>query len=200
MKTVFSLPEDVLSNICRLLPVASIASLRQVWSRSVAVVQRTDSLSSKVCHALNTNISGNKQLWATLIEREISSQGIPVTPHRRDLEEASAADVESWFRCAFQLPRIYSTGVTPEVTRCEVNLRITWVKLLKSRWCLAAMSDERESRICVYDFGRRYAAPLLCCTRFLPGPVMDGVVEDLEGEMRIAVSVGTWLVFLFDDW
>ena len=143
-----------------------------------------------MCRQLNTFISNDKHLWITLTENLLLSRGIPIVPYRRNLQDALSTDVESWFKCAYDLSNTYRLPITPKVTRWKTELCITWVKIIRGRWCLAAMSNSQESRLCLYDSRSSDGGLLLRCQRYLLGPVMDGELEDAKTEVRIAVSIG----------
>ena len=67
---------------------------------------------------------------------------------------------------------------------------VTWTKLVRGRWCIAAVSDSISSRLILYDlFVGLSSGPTV--EVYLPGPVMDGVLEDTLPEINIAVSIGT---------
>ena len=110
----------------------------------------------------------------------------------RPLENLDASTLESWSRKAHTLIRSY-TSSEPRVTVLSLarSLQaVTWVKLVRGRWCLAAVSDSSSSRLVLYDgrigFNSEPQAEL-----YLPGPVMDAVMEDRTSEINIALSIGT---------
>lgn len=63
------------------------------------------------------------------------------------------------------------------------------MKLVKGRWCLVASSDASQSRLSLFDSGS--GALQLITENFLPGPIMDGQLEDVEEYVHLAVTVGS---------
>ena len=70
---------------------------------------------------------------------------------------------------------------------------VTWVKLIRGRWCIVASSDSLCSRLMVFDgLNGLQSSPKY--ESFLEGPVMDGVVDDTAHGINMALSIGTQCV------
>ncbi len=78
---------------------------------------------------------------------------------------------------------VYSFAVNAE-------LEATWVKIVRGHWCLAALSNVSQSFIGIWKT-RSNGSMELENRFFLPGPVVDGVVDDHMAEIRIAITVTT---------
>lgn len=83
-------------------------------------------------------------------------------------------------------------------SRTELSDSITWLRLLRGRWCLVASSDaeeKRHSRLSIWD--SRAESDTVTATlqmraeMFLPGPIMDGESEDDGVSIKVAVTVGS---------
>ncbi|TDL19730.1 hypothetical protein BD410DRAFT_791883 [Rickenella mellea] len=171
MPGLTTLPTDLLTNIISELPLVDVLSIRQV------------------CVAFQEAISADKLLWMNILNRYVIDGGKCVIPYRRPLSFVDAAAIESWTRNAFVLEKAYLT-TSPLSVRCfKTGVRaVTWVKLIRGRWCLAASSNTSESRLTLWDLSTSDDG---CSAEiFLPGPVMNGEVEDLNSDIVIAVSVG----------
>ena len=117
------------------------------------------------------------------------AQGLPAPDYSEAVARATAADVESWVRAAFLLKKAYTTG-SSDVARMKLpGTMITWVKLIRGRWCIIADSSYNESRLSLWDAHSDSGIELIHQV-FLPGPVMDGVADESEKEYRIAITVG----------
>lgn len=69
-------------------------------------------------------------------------------------------------------------------------MAITWTKLIRGRWCLIACSDFFVSQLVVWDL-QNPTDQLQKAIFHLPGPVVDGIVEDITSEILIALTLGT---------
>ncbi|TDL19708.1 hypothetical protein BD410DRAFT_726828 [Rickenella mellea] len=166
-----TLPSDLLKCIILQLSLVDVLSVRQV------------------CKFFQEAISTDKWLWIHILKRYVIDGGKCVIPYRRPLTLVDAAAVESWTRNAFVLEKAYVSTSRLYVHRLDTGIRaVTWVKLIRGRWCLAASSNTSESRLTLWDI----SSPdnQICSEMLFPGPIMDGEIEDLNTEIIIAVSVG----------
>ncbi|TDL19722.1 hypothetical protein BD410DRAFT_841879 [Rickenella mellea] len=172
MAGLVTIPFEVLSVLCRLLSLGNIASLRQV------------------CKKLQYAISTDRMLWAHVLKRDVVDHGIPLVPYHRAFDLVDAPVVESWTRNALTLQRAYISTRSLTVDCFSTGVRaITWVKLIRGRWCLFASSNSLESRLSLLDTSS--SCREICAEILLPGPVMDGQVEQNSSEIIVAVSVGS---------
>jgi len=162
---------DFLFKIFMWLPLSSIAKLRQV------------------CRSLNAAISVSKQLWVKILERDVLAKHMNLHPLRTRLEQSSASHVESWLRCAIHLQHAHQSGIQPTVTRIKLDLRVTWLKIIRTCWCLVASSSERESRLTIWQL--QGARPSISKEYYLPGPVIDGSIDDDGSNVVVALTIGT---------
>ena len=136
-------------------------------------------------------ISEDKQLWVHIVERYVHSCGshLPVQIEARALGELEASTVQFWARTAFELNRTYTKHGRRKMSYIDGLTCVTWIKLVRGRWCLVASSDLTQSRLIVFDGLRglqNYETEV-----FLEGPVMDGVLEDSVAGINIALSIGS---------
>ncbi len=70
------------------------------------------------------------------------------------------------------------------------GLEATWTKIIRGRWCLVALSNVSISFVGIWRIPSN--GSLQIENKFyLPGPVLDGVVDDVAEEIRIAITVAT---------
>ncbi|KLO15558.1 hypothetical protein SCHPADRAFT_995808 [Schizopora paradoxa] len=164
------LPEDLLSQIFLHLKLEDVVSLRRVSRHFQRLV------------------SNDKILWDYILGREVSSRNLSLHPNRIHSTKASAAQLESWLRCAILLRQSYSQTAKSTKTRLKLDQGITWISVARARWCIVASSDVRQSRLSVYDL----AFDIECCEVFyLSGPVIAGVMDETDVGLRMALTVGT---------
>ncbi|TDL27893.1 hypothetical protein BD410DRAFT_781809 [Rickenella mellea] len=174
MQILYDLPTDVISIIWRELALRDIASLR------------------KVCAKLNRSISGDKQLWAHILQRDVVDRDISLLPYRSEFASSDAACIEAWVRQALNLEASFQNAESLGATqRVGLGACITWVKLVRGRWVLVASSDTRHSCLMLWDSMPPTKSLQKCANISLPGPVLDGQVEDTGSKITIAVSVGS---------
>ncbi|KLO11327.1 hypothetical protein SCHPADRAFT_855527 [Schizopora paradoxa] len=167
---------DIQFEIFKVLSLGSLVILRQV------------------CRSLNTAIMSNKQLWISILERDVLSRGINLHPLRISKDEASVQHVESWIRCALSLSRAHREERRPITTHVKLELRVTWLKILRINWCIVASSSERESRLTIWNL--QGGSPAISKEYYLPGPVGDGVVDDGGSGITLALTIGTTNMFV----
>ncbi|TDL27940.1 hypothetical protein BD410DRAFT_739274 [Rickenella mellea] len=149
------------------------------------------------CHAMNSSISNNKQLWVVCARRELTSCQRHLIPYRRSIQDASAFDIQSWFRHSISLDKNYaSSAFTVHHLHTEATYAITWLRLIRGRWCLVASSNLNESRLTLWDLSSGSDKPQPFANLFLPGPVMDGQVDDASNTIRVAVTIGSRDLFV----
>ncbi len=122
------------------------------------------------------------------------SKGIELPRYCQTLEQASAEHIRSWVRTAITLNKAYASGgQNAKVNSFDVDdglLEATWTKIIRGRWFLVALSNVSISFVGIWhmnsngslELGRKF---------YLPGPVPDGVVDDVAEEIRIAITVAT---------
>ncbi|KAH8112801.1 hypothetical protein DFH11DRAFT_1705942 [Phellopilus nigrolimitatus] len=172
MLSLLSAPADVQTSIFNLLSLQNIARLRQV------------------CRKMNADISADKQLWVRLLCSVMESLGRTLVPYSRYLENADTRHIEAWIRSSLELERSYATSSTLRSWTIQETFSITWVKLLRGRWCLIAMSNSTESRLRLFELSIANGFSLRAET-FLPGPVINGLVEDGCKHIHMAISIRT---------
>lgn len=149
----------------------------------------------QVCSSLNSSVSDDKQLWLHILERDIRCMALPFPKYVRDINEASAKDVIEWVKNSVILDKSYSSGVEKILIREDLSISATWTKLVRGRWCLIAGSDLNESQLIVWDLHASQDEHHKA-TFYLPGPIVDGIVEDNRDEILVALTVGTKLARL----
>ncbi|TDL13259.1 hypothetical protein BD410DRAFT_903336 [Rickenella mellea] len=146
------------------------------------------------CKGLNASISDDKQLWVGWSARTLTTSGYHnySIPYRRSLEDVDASDVRSWLAHGISLYKGY-TSSSPTIQKLDSMAPriVTWVRLIRGRWCLVASSNVSESRLTLWDLSSRSGGPHPCSEIFFPGPVMDGQIDDDLTSIRIAVTVGS---------
>lgn len=108
-------------------------------------------------------------------------------PDRINMESATAKQVESWVKYALQLQKAYSTGASSEVTRINTELCVTWLKIIRARWCIVASSNTDQSRLLLLDVSDGLR---ICKEIHLTGPVICGTVEDKCDRITLALTIG----------
>ncbi len=135
----------------------------------------------------------DKRLWLDCLRRDVISKGIELPRYRQTLERATAEDVCSWVKTAITLHKAYASGGQyARVTSFVVDngLETTWSRIIRGRWCLVALSNVSTSFLGIWKI--LSAGSLELKERFyLPGPVLDGAVDDFFDDIRIAITVGT---------
>lgn len=143
---------------------------------------------------MNGSVSYDKQLWLHILDRDIKSKALPLPKYVRDIDEASAEDAIEWVKNSFLLVNHYSSGEERTLIRENLSMSVTWIKLIRGRWCLIACSDLKNSQLVVWDLqasqDEHHKATL-----YLPGPVIDGIVEDDKEDILIAFTIGTKYTF-----
>ncbi|TDL27954.1 hypothetical protein BD410DRAFT_824728 [Rickenella mellea] len=161
-----------------------------VWSHLCA----RDLVSLMVaCKELNASISDDKQLWVGCSARTLTTSGYHnySIPYRRSMEDVDASDVRSWLAHGMSLHRGYSSS-SPTIQKLDSMAPriVTWVRLMRGRWCLVASANVSESRLTLWDLSSRSGRPHPCSEIFFPGPIMDGQIDDDLTAIRIALTVG----------
>ncbi|TDL19711.1 hypothetical protein BD410DRAFT_830161 [Rickenella mellea] len=124
----------------------------------------------------------------SLIVLELSLADV-LSVRQVSLSLVGATAVESWTRNAFVLERAYLSNNPLSVHHLKTGIRaVTWVKIIRGRWCLAASSNISESLLTLWDIST--SDNRICAEMPLPGPIMDGEIEDIKSEIVVAVSVG----------
>ncbi|TDL19701.1 hypothetical protein BD410DRAFT_401770 [Rickenella mellea] len=172
MGTLLTIPHEIISVIYSWLSFKDILSVRNV------------------CKGLQIAISTDEVLWARILTRDVLDRGIRLPPYLKPFGLADASAVESWTRNALMLEKAYKSPKPLPMDRLTTGTRsVTWTKLIRGRWCLFASSNVSESRISLWDISSPDRQ--VCAEVLLPGPVMDGQVDDRTSEINVAVSVGS---------
>ncbi|TDL27949.1 hypothetical protein BD410DRAFT_799315 [Rickenella mellea] len=189
------MPFDILTIICRELMVYDVLRLQQVRLQNCHLGCRAQIL-TKVCGSLKYTISSDKQLWVHILRYDTSMSGIPLLPYRCSLESATANVVERWVRMALQVDWPYKHA--KELTVHRINLKsyqiashVTWLKLIRGRWLLIASSSIESSSLTLWDSSPNLGDPILRAKYSLPGPVINGSVDDTSSSISVAISVGS---------
>ncbi len=153
-----------------------------------------------MCKKFLEHVYADKRLWVESLRTNVISKGIELPKYRPSFEDASAEDVRSWVKTAISLHRAYaSNGHQAKIHSFSVakELETTWVKIVRGCWCLAAMSNISQSFVGIW---RIQSSGFLELENkfYVPGPVLDGTVDDDIEEIRIAVTVATAYVCTFN--
>lgn len=139
----------------------------------------------------------DKVIWVECLRRDVVEKGIELPKYRPMLPDASAADVRAWVKNAITLHRAYASGrQQPTIIHSfvvDVELETTWTKIIRGRWCLAAMSNIFRSLVRVWMIGSVGDCEAMNIFYF-PGPIVDGVVDDGTEKVRIALTIATTYV------
>ncbi|TDL27935.1 hypothetical protein BD410DRAFT_781865 [Rickenella mellea] len=176
MQSLCTIPTDVLSLVLSYLNACDLVRLMLT------------------CHAMYTSISNDKQLWAWCARRELTGYQRRLIPHRilKAFQDASGLDVQSWVRHALSLDKNYASCAFAAHRICsEATYAVTWMRLIRGRWCLVASSNLNESRLTLWDLSSVSDGLHPCARIFLPGPIMDGQVDDASNTIRVAVTIGS---------
>lgn len=93
-----------------------------------------------------------------------------------------------WVKNGIILCKSYASGDDRTLIRTNVSMSVTWVRLVRGRWCLIGCSNLDLSQLIVWDI---FATPLHATTFHLPGPVVDGTIDETEVEVLIALTIGS---------
>ena len=78
----------------------------------------------------------------------------------------------------------------PMVIRRCTTAAVTFVKVIRGRWFVVASSDSDVSELSLWEIedssGCRIHARI-----YLPGRVIDGMVDDSKDTVKLAVTIGT---------
>ena len=135
----------------------------------------------------------DKRLWLKHLWHEVLSKGIELPRYCRSLDDASPGDVYSWIKTSFALRKAYLSGgrnATLVSMEIDVKLEATWSKIVRGRWCLAALSNPTTSFLGVWQI-LSDGSVRLERKHYFPGPVLDGLVEDGIDGIIIALTIGT---------
>lgn len=143
---------------------------------------------------MNGSVSYDKQLWLHILDRDIKSKALPLPKYVRDINEATAEDVNEWVKNSLLLDNHYSSGNEKTLIRENLSMSVTWIKLIRGRWCLIARSDLKNSQLVVWDLQASQDEHHKA-TFYLPGPVIDGIAEDNKDDILIALTIGTKYTF-----
>ncbi len=181
-----ALDEDTQLMICSRLDLKSLGRLRRVRDVSSNYIMLIY-VSIQVSHHFNKHISRSKTLWLSILDREILSRGLPLHQGRIHIESATAEQIESWVKCALVPQKAYSTGASSEVSRVNLELCVTWLKVVRARRCIVAASNTEQSRLSLIDL---YGDLRICKEMQLPGPVLSGAFEDQHNWLSLALTIG----------
>lgn len=134
-------------------------------------------------------MTSDKQLWLYILQRDIKPKALPSPRCIRNVEELTAQDVLEWVKNSIILNKSYASGSNRTLIRTNVSMSVTWVRIVRGRWCLIACSNLKNSQLLVWDL-QSSQAECLKSTFYLPGPVADGVIEDNKSYL-IALTFGT---------
>lgn len=147
----------------------------------------------QTCTALQTAISRDKQLWAHILDRDIKAKSLPLPYNLRSIEDVDVRGLESCVKHAVTLSQSYAQADVKLFTREIENRRglaVSWLKLLRGRWCLVASSNTEESQFSIWKILSEDGVDL--ATRiYLEAPVIDGLVDESDGRLRCVVTVGS---------
>ena len=115
---------------------------------------------------------------------------LPLQIESRPLGELDAATVGFWARVSLALGKNYGSSGANRYTTIHGLSCITWVKLVRGRWCIVATSNLSQSRLVIFD-GLGGLSSDRMVNFYLEGPVMDGEIEDTPTGINIALSIGT---------
>ncbi len=135
----------------------------------------------------------DKRLWLEWLQSEVISKGIELPKCCQHLEQASAEHVRFWVKKLIALHGAYASGgQNATVISFVINggLEATWTKIVLGRWCLVALSNVSTSFIGVWQIQSNGSVELRR-KFYLPGPVLDGVVNDSTEEIHIAITLAT---------
>jgi len=169
------IPSDIFSLVAHYSDLQDIGRLCQVSRRYLEYVQ------------------GDKHLWLERLQRDVICKGIELPKYCQRLTQASAEDVRSLVKTTIALNKAYASGgQNATVNSFVVNdgLEATWAKIVRGRWCLVALSNVSTSFVGVWEIQSNGSSEL-ASKFFLSGPVLDGVVDDVTDEIRIAITVAT---------
>lgn len=188
------LPTDVHSLIWMKLALSDIAALQQVSTASGALLDLTDAM-TEACKEIHIRVTEDKQLWIAILQDHIVRKRRPLPTYRRPLYEASAGDIQCWIKQSFIVEENYQSGCVRS-SRTTTHKGITWVKLVRGRWCLVASADLEQSRLSVWNITlSSLHGP--CTELSLEGPLTDGMVEDLGYSVHAAVTIATRFDFFY---
>lgn len=121
------------------------------------------------------------------------SKAIELPKYRPSLENASAEIVRDWVKTAVALHRAYASGgriAKVQSIIVDEEFETTWVKIVRGRWCLVAMSNIFQSSVGIWQI--QPTGSLKLENKFyFPGPVIDSVVDDSTEVIHIAFTVAT---------
>ena len=142
---------------------------------------------SQICHEAYSVVMANKNLWNRILRSEVAIRGLHLPAYLQTREQIDASCMESWIRSAITLQKRYDKS--SYITSKAVGLLwITWIKLVRGRWCIVASSDLTQSHLSIYD-GKD---GLSCRAQFFfDGPVMDGQLEDTPTSINMALTIGS---------
>ena len=149
-------------------------------------------VSFQTCSTYSTAISGDKQLWSQILDRDVKGRSLPVPYNSANFEGTSAYELECLVRRAVLLERKYNSNGKLSFRKIDNphRLGMTWAKLIRGRWCLIATADTYRSELSVWEI-QSNGETVLSSRIFLQGPVLDGVIDESLGSVNVALTVGT---------
>ncbi|KAF7292968.1 hypothetical protein MIND_01196000 [Mycena indigotica] len=169
------LNDDVLALVCLNLTPKEISCVRQV------------------CRAFNY-VTRARSLWLTLL-RDLFAEGAIIPHFLPKLEQLDASTLE---RLVFRLsPELEEPerGYPATLAIFHLTLSVTWVRLIAGNWLFVAASNEFESKLSCYDLSDRSASGT--ANAYLPGRVKTGNVEIQNGEIVLALGLGSQVEAVF---
>ncbi|KAL5513821.1 hypothetical protein ACEPAH_4222 [Sanghuangporus vaninii] len=137
-------------------------------------------------------ISSDKQDWVYLYNTITKARSLPMPTNLKILDEAETQDVISWFLHSISLNfnytserrklSVYNVAIKP-------GLRVTWLKLIRARWCLIAAADYGKSELSLWEISS-YQQTCMVARVYLDAPVMDGEIDYCDGGAKCAATVG----------
>lgn len=192
---ITALPDDVLLVIFEHLPTRTIAIARQVrYPECHEPRTRALLMNVQTCKAFQ-RVSHSKQLWLSVMRRDVLRNNLPVPAYCRHTDSLSGRECEvivvnalcvsEHLRCGGSRPQ------APHVVTAHQSRSVTWVKMIRGQWLLVACSDGSSSVLCLLSvalLSELGAAACPAAQTYLEGPVARGLV-DVQETNRLVIAV-----------
>ena len=144
----------------------------------------------KTCSSSNNLVSGDKQLWIHIFNRDIKDRNLP-SPHKSiwPISASTAQNVTEWVKNGIILGKTYLAGKNEAFVKFDLAMHVTWTKVVRGQWILAACSNLQPSKLFLWDI-HSFPSQLSTATFHFSGPVTEALIEDDDSEILIAFTVG----------
>ena len=139
-------------------------------------------------------MSRAKRLWITILDGEPPLKGLRLPAYVKPLAALSEKNFEALAVQIIRLRRSLSIQQpSPTLTMLNDNKSVTWVHFICYRYFAVAASNQNSSTLSLWDMtpflSKETDKPSLISQVYVEGPVVTGVVDTHNGQIRLALEL-----------